>query len=74
MSQTVKIHSEATALVMESEGYEEYDLVTEPDACPICEAVKAQNPHKLKDREVGKNFPYIHNRCRCGIKPRKVVS
>ena len=71
VSQTVKIHSEATALILEGEGYEEYDLVTEPNACPICEAVKAQNPHKLKDRQYGVNFPYIHDNCRCGIKPRK---
>lgn len=48
------------------DGIEMFDLLTEAGACPICEAVKAANPHPITD--IADQAP-LHPNCRCSVSP-----
>lgn len=52
----------ASFQVYEENGFD-WDLLTQPGACPVCEAVKANNPHPITDRKISP----LHPRCRCAI-------
>lgn len=43
-----------------------FDLVTDINPCPVCEAIAEANPHPLSD--VG-SLPPVHPRCRCSAAP-----
>ncbi|HEY4554693.1 MAG TPA: minor capsid protein [Bacillaceae bacterium] len=45
-------------------GYEQYEFIAEPDACPICKALNGK-VFNLEDAEVGVNAYPMHPRCRC---------
>ncbi len=40
------------------------NLLTMPDACPICKAIAASNPHPISDQSI---MPPIHPNCRCVV-------
>jgi len=44
----------------------EFNLLTSPGACPVCDAIAADNPHPLTDLA---SQPPIHPRCRCAAQP-----
>lgn len=44
----------------------EWDLLTMPGACPVCEAIRATNPHSVADTI---ELPPEHPNCRCSIAP-----
>lgn len=59
---------------MQRENYEKYgikwyDIVTEPNACPICIEAAKKGPFKLSDIKKGDNAPVFHPWCRCAISP-----
>jgi SPP1 gp7 family putative phage head morphogenesis protein len=45
-------------------GIDQFDLLTESDACAECLDVADDNPHDLSDSDA---YPPIHPRCRCAI-------
>ncbi len=45
-----------------------FDLVTHPDACPICVAIREANPHPVSDQA---DTPPIHPNCRCSTAPAR---
>lgn len=49
-------------------GEPAWDLITMPGACPICEAVRAGNPHPISDVA---ELPPRHPACRCACAPAR---
>ena len=48
------------------DGLDEFNLLAEATACPICKAIEAANPHPISDIA---DAPPIHPRCRCAASP-----
>lgn len=49
---------------MEQSGFDAYEFIAEPDACPECSALDGK-VFPLKDTEVGVNAYPMHPNCRC---------
>ncbi len=66
VTETNRAMSRAAFATYKLHGETMWDLITMPGACPICEAVKAGNPHSMSD-VTGR--PPLHPRCRCAPAP-----
>lgn len=69
ISESARIQSEVQKQSYEKYGYEEYNLIVEPSACPICVGIASANPHKVSEMSPGINASPIHNWCRCSTAP-----
>ncbi len=69
ISESARIQSEVQKQSYEKYGYEEYNLIVEPSACPICIGIASANPHKVSEMSPGINASPIHNWCRCSTAP-----
>lgn len=49
---------------MRAAGVPTFDVLLDNEACPVCSAIAARNPHS-----VGGQTPPFHPRCRCSITP-----
>lgn len=69
ISESSRIQSEIQKESYEKYGYDEYNLIVEPSACPICVGIASANPHKVSEMSPGSNASPIHNWCRCSTAP-----
>ncbi len=60
--------SQAQLASYKAAGEPAWDLITMPGACPICEAVRAGNPHPISDVA---DLPPEHPACRCSCAPAR---
>ena len=54
---------------MTENGFEEYDLIPEPTACPLCQKEADNGPYSIAKMEPGKNAAPIHPHCHCAVAP-----
>ena len=64
VTEGARIATEAERQSYESNGYDEYEFIAEPGACPICSVLDGKI-FKTKDMEPGKNASPMHPHCRC---------
>lgn len=63
-TELARVQTEAQKESYERNGYEMYEYIAEPTACPICKALNG-NTYSVKDMTVGENAPPMHPNCRC---------
>lgn len=63
-TELARVQTEAQKESYERNGYEMYEYIAEPTACPICKALNG-NTYSVKDMAVGENAPPMHPNCRC---------
>lgn len=56
----------AAAVTYTALGVEQWDLLIEATACPVCRAIHATNPHPITDLAI---LPPEHPQCRCAMAP-----
>lgn len=63
-TELARVQTEAQKESYERNGYEMYEYIAEPTACPICKALD-RHTYSVKDMTVGENAPPMHPNCRC---------
>ncbi|MDI9497266.1 MAG: minor capsid protein [Bacillota bacterium] len=64
VTETARVQVAAQKKAYEEAGYETFQFVAEPSACPIC-AAKNGDRTAVEDMRIGINAPPIHPNCRC---------
>ena len=63
-----RVQSEAQKISMTANGFDEYEYIAEPTACPICAKLDG-NIYKVAEMEPGKNCAPMHPHCHCSTAP-----
>ena len=63
-TELTRVQIDAQKRSYERNGYEEYEFIAEPTACPICNALDGK-VFKVKDLMPSDNAPPMHPNCRC---------
>lgn len=64
VTEGARVATEAQRQSYKSNGYDEYEFITEPTACDICKALNGKI-FKVKDMEPGENAAPMHPHCHC---------
>ena len=63
-TELARVQSEAQKQSYDRNGYDQYEFIAEPTACPICRAMDGKI-FDVKDMMPGENASPIHPNCRC---------
>ncbi len=63
-TESARVQQDVFQDCMEQSGFDAYEFIAEPDACPECAALDGK-VFPLKDAEVGVNAYPMHPNCRC---------
>lgn len=66
VTEGARVATEAQKQSLTVNGYEEYEYIAEPGACPHCAALSG-NFYKVKDMMPGENAAPMHPHCRCSV-------
>lgn len=69
VTEVARVQSEAQKISMIENGFDEYEYIAEPTACPICAKLDG-NIYKVAEMEPGKNCAPMHPHCHCSTAPR----
>lgn len=64
ITELARVQSGAQKASYERNGYDEYEFIAEPTACPICRALHGKH-FKVVDMLPGENCEPMHPRCKC---------
>jgi SPP1 gp7 family putative phage head morphogenesis protein len=68
VTEVARVQSEAQKISMIENGFDEYEYIAEPTACPICAKLDG-NIYKVSEMEPGKNCAPMHPHCHCSTAP-----
>lgn len=68
VTEVARVQSEAQKISMTANGFDEYEYIAEPTACPICAKLDG-NIYKVAEMEPGKNCAPMHPHCHCSTAP-----
>lgn len=68
ITEVARVQTDVNASCMNESGFEEYEFIAEPTACPICRAIDGKH-YKVSKMVVASNAPPMHPNCRCAIAP-----
>ena len=68
VTEVARVQSEAQKISMTANGFDEYEYIAEPTACPICAKLDG-NIYKVSEMEPGKNCAPRHPQCHCSTAP-----
>ena len=68
VTEVARVQSEAQKISMTANGFDEYEYIAEPTACPICAKLDG-NIYKVSEMEPGKNCAPMHPHCHCSTAP-----
>lgn len=68
VTEVARVQSEAQKISMIENGFDEYEYIAEPTACPICAKLDG-NIYKVAEMEPGKNCAPMHPHCHCSTAP-----
>lgn len=68
VTEVARVQSEAQKISMTANGFDEYEYIAEPSACPICAKLNG-NIYKVAEMEPGKNCAPMHPHCHCSTAP-----
>lgn len=68
VTEVARVQSEAQKISMTANGFDEYEYIAEPSACPICAKLNG-NIYKVSEMEPGKNCAPMHPHCHCSTAP-----
>ena len=66
VTEGARVATEAQRQSLIANGYEEYEYIAEPGACPHCAALSGKI-FKVKDMMPGENAAPMHPHCRCAV-------
>ena len=66
VTEGARVMTEAQKQSLTANGYDEYEFMAEPSACPHCAALSGKI-YKVKDMMPGENAAPIHPHCRCTV-------
>jgi len=66
VTEGARVATEAQKQSLTANGYDEYEYVAEPSACPHCAALSGKI-YKVKDMMPGENAAPMHPHCRCSV-------
>ena len=66
MTEGARVATEAQKQSLTANGYDEYEYIAEPSACPHCAALSGKI-YKVKDMMPGENAAPMHPHCRCSV-------
>lgn len=64
ITELARVQSGVQKASFERNGYDEYEFIAEPTACPICRALHGKH-FKVADMLPGENCEPMHPRCKC---------
>ena len=64
ITELARVQSSVQKASFERNGYDEYEFIAEPTACPICRALHGKH-FKVADMLPGENCEPMHPRCKC---------
>lgn len=68
VTEVARVQSEAQKISMTANGFDEYEYIAEPTACPICAKLDG-NIYKVAEMEPSKNCAPMHPHCHCSTAP-----
>lgn len=66
VTEGARVATEAQKQSLTANGYDEYEYIAEPGACPHCAALSGKI-YKVKDMMPGENAAPMHPHCRCSV-------
>lgn len=66
VTEGARVMTEAQKQSLEANGYDEYEYIAEPKACPTCAALNGKI-YKVKNMKPGENAAPLHPNCRCSV-------
>ncbi len=66
VTEGARVMTEAQKQALEANGYDEYEYIAEPKACPSCAALSGKI-YKVKNMMPGENAAPLHPNCRCSV-------
>lgn len=64
VTEMARVQSEVQKAAYEEYGYNDYEFIAEPTACPICSALNGKK-FKVEDMQAGVNASPMHGHCKC---------